>query len=593
MLQTFSFILQHVLVLLGFLASAWGYGRLAIQHLLSRNAFIDPTLSNAIATVVGVALIICALQWLGIAGQLRTTWVFLLLAIGLSLAALRAAMALLSRSKKQYGPRQQPSTGEWLKYLVPGLLILKSLLSAFEPPVISDELTYHLPHAQQWALLGSLTVNEWLRYPWFPFNYELLYAAALLTADDIQTHLLNAMAGWLILLMIYRVGLIHVGQTAALVAVTIWLILVSGEFNAAYIDMGVTLFVFCACMVFHSWWCARHDVWLLALSAFLLGVAVGSKYQTLTLLPFFAVATFRQERRVPVLMLTALCLIVPCAYWYARNAYYTGDPFSPFGGRIFGFTDWNLDDYNFQLADVRQSHELSSWLLWPGWLLWPAFLVPATCRWHKTPAVRRGLIFGSYAVLVWAVTSNYPRYLMPAYPVLALLAACSWDSLLSVAIEVLRTKAGIDVYRLPRNVIRVLVVLLVIAAFFPINKTWKRVASNPEERRSVARRYISGFGSLEFLARQPYSKTYQFGIEYGIYYVPQPIWGDTFGRWRYRDFQLPPSELQSKLIGLGFQRLVVNVQAFPGVIASPNFAEYFSEIYSDPFVHVYEIKRLR
>ena len=72
-----------------------------------------------------------------------------------------------------------------------------------------------------------------------------------------------------------------------------------------------------------------------------MGVAVGSKYQALFFLPFLAMTLVLVDRRPSTLLLVLVCLVVPCGYWYARNAIMTGDPFNPLGGKLFGFTDWN------------------------------------------------------------------------------------------------------------------------------------------------------------------------------------------------------------------------------------------------------------
>ena len=72
------------------------------------------------------------------------------------------------------------------------LVALPALMAPLAPPAAFDELMYHLPYARQVAQSGSLGIHEWLRYPWFPYNYNLLYAGALLVGDDVLTHFLGA-----------------------------------------------------------------------------------------------------------------------------------------------------------------------------------------------------------------------------------------------------------------------------------------------------------------------------------------------------------------------------------------------------------------
>ena len=40
----------------------------------------------------------------------------------------------------------------------------------------------------RWRRTGSLGIDEWLRYPWFPYNFNLLFAGALLVGDDVLPH---------------------------------------------------------------------------------------------------------------------------------------------------------------------------------------------------------------------------------------------------------------------------------------------------------------------------------------------------------------------------------------------------------------------
>jgi 4-amino-4-deoxy-L-arabinose transferase-like glycosyltransferase len=584
MWQKLFFIAQQYSELLAFVVGAWGYGQLVLKPLIRRNAFTDPLLSHCICVAAGLGVMICALQAMAVAGQLHAIGVFLLVAIGWVFAMLKGASAGAFSSMEGISTLRRPSLQAAAKFAVPSLLFAMTIFKPLQPPTSCDELMYHLPHAQQWALTGSLTVDEWLRYPWFPFNYELLYAAALLTVGDVMPHLLHALAGWLVFLLIYRVGVLQVGQVAGIVAASLWLVLVGGDFNTAYIDMGLTLFVFCACVVFNLWLDARQDSSLLVLAAFFLGVAVGTKYQALIFVPFFAISVLWRQRRIAVLTLAAACFLIPCIYWYARNFLITGDPFSPFGGKIFGFADWNLDDYNAQFSDLHKNRGL------PNPWVWPALLVVAVAQWRRLPAVRRALIFAAYALATWVLTSSYPRYLMPVFPVLALLAGHGlWSSALAT-IKWVETSKGAAVSPPSNRALYVFIGVLAIAAAFPTYRSWKRVAVTTEDRAQVIDSSLTGYGAIRFLAQQPYSKIYELGVEYAIYYLPQPIWGEVFGPWRDRDFVGTPREMHAKLTQLGFQTLLINVLSFPGVIEQPDFSDYFSETYSDGIVHVYGIR---
>ncbi|HJW28641.1 MAG TPA: hypothetical protein VJ508_05245, partial [Saprospiraceae bacterium] len=339
----------------------------------------------------GLGIVIIALQVLAILGMLTITPVAILMLLGV-FAAIRQRRQI-SFSYLSWHSLLLPEKAALVLFIA---AMLHILLAPLCPPKTWDELMYHLPHALHWMETGSLTVNLWLRYPWFPYNYELLYAAALLLYDDVFTHLLHALVGWLCTLLVYQVGLKFATRAQALFAAFIWLVLSAEQYNNAGIDMGTTVFVFGACIAMWLWWKSVQAQfgWLLG-AAFLLGVAAGVKYQALSFLPIFTGLMLLRERRIRVISLTVLVFLVPCVYWYARNAIMTGDPFNPLGGPLFGFSDWNAEDYAYQIVDVRSRAEKLPWLLWP------ALLVPIIPEARRRTDWKLAIGFGGYSILVW------------------------------------------------------------------------------------------------------------------------------------------------------------------------------------------------
>jgi len=165
--------------------------------------------------------------------------------------------------------------------------------------------------------------------------------------------------------------------------------------------------------------------WLVA-AAFALGLAAGSKYQALIYLPFsvpFCSAS-NADRKPGLPWSRPFCY--PVVYWYVRNAILTGDPFDPLGARIFGYHDWNEWDLTAQFNDLKGVAN------WPPKCLWPALLAPLLPRFYRAPVWRGTLLLAAYASIVWLLTSHYDRYLLPMFPLLALLSArvvldgCTW-----------------------------------------------------------------------------------------------------------------------------------------------------------------------
>ncbi|MCM2250894.1 MAG: hypothetical protein NDJ19_00905, partial [Ramlibacter sp.] len=388
------FAVLHYGVLLLFAASCWGYGRALLARTL-RAGTVDPWLAHGLCITAGLGLWICALQLLGIAGLLRTPAIYALAAGGWMAAAHRRVAQRRAAGAPVSLPPKMPDLASAIVLLAASA----TLGSPLRPPHLWDELSYHLPHAREWAEAGSLVINEWLRYPWFPFNFDLLFAAALLVYDDVMPHLIHAMAGWLVALLLYRIAIARIGRGPACLAALIWLWLTKDDYAGAYIDMGVTLFVLAAYAAFELW---REQpgrrAWL-ALCAFSLGVAIGSKYQALSLLPLLACGIAWIDRRARTWAVTLFWLAVPCAYWYLRNLLITGDPFNPLGGWLFGFFDWNAGDLQYQLQDIGWAHG------WPGRVLWPAAAALLMKSAWQPPQQRTALLFCVYAVAVWLASS--------------------------------------------------------------------------------------------------------------------------------------------------------------------------------------------
>ena len=534
------------------------------------------------AITLGVGIVICALQALSIAGLLKKAPVLMLLGPGLLLGTATVFQRMRDDTV------QTPLRAAWRAHtraekgvlIALGLMALPTLVAPLSPPIEWDELAYHLPHAVQWAASGQLQVNEWLRYPWFPYNYDLLYAGALLFGSDVFPHLLHAMAGWLTAWLIYRLGSLHLDRVTAGVAAIVWLSVSKSQYVNAYIDMGVTLFILAACVALQQWRAGGGRAWV-ALCAFNLGIAAGSKYQVLALLPFFFVVLAWRDRRPSTWFVAAGALALPCLYWYLRNALATGDPFNPVGGRLFGFTDWNLADYQGQFEDLRRH------VGWPHWSLWAALIVPFVPALRQQPVMRGALCLCGYMLLVWVASSPYPRYLMHAFPLLALLSAAG-------AMHVLRGVGGamplLQTPAVGRWAPRILLCALCLTTFVASQKLWHRIAPTAQSRDALLRDNVTGYSMWVHLRTHPVGKLYQLGLEGSLYYAPSPVWGDIFGPWRYRDLvNLAPDALHRRLAAERFDALVIDTQRMPEVSARPGFDAYFTLLHTEGSIRLYRL----
>lgn len=539
-------------------------------------------------SVTGLGVSICLLQLLAILGSLN------LVAIS-GLAVLGCGGAIVALMKWSFSDEQRisPSPAEKIAYLILVAVVLRTVLMPFRPATSWDELMYHLPHALQWAESGALSVNTWLRFPWFPYNYDLLYATAMLIWDDVLAHLFHALAGWLCALLIYQVGKQLADRMQAIIAASIWMSLSNFYYGNAYIELGLSLFVFTACVAFWFWTGSAKDRtrWLY-IAAFLLGVAAGSKYLPLMYLPLFLVGLLVIERRYQTVLFSTLFFLLPCVYWYLRNLIMTGDPFNPFGGPIFGFYDWNAEDLAGQFS---YSHSHSEW---PPWLLWPALIVPFWRSSWENSGWRLITIFAVYSVAFWYFsTGGYVRFLTSAFPVLAIMSARGWVYLV--------TAAGQKIVQFtPGNRLRpahtgsgnrwvLLTFSLVLAGLTAerLIRDWNEIQASDVERNAYLQEKISGYDVIKHLSEIPHTGIYQFGLEDTIFYMPQPVWGDHFGKGRYKDMaSFSADELAEKLESMGIDILVISHSHWPQVKTKVDSHQYFEELINSKGVSAYRLK---
>jgi hypothetical protein len=587
--EKLTFAAAHYAALAIFVAGCWGFGR-AVFLRLGVPVRRDLWLETAMSTALGIGVFICALQALGIAGLLRAPAVLLLVAIGFAAACAQLPTWLREARAFESGPPLS-----WVDKAAFAALLLVALPTLFAPlalPAAFDELMYHLPYARQVAQSGTLGIHEWLRYPWFPYNYNLLYAGALQVGDDVLPHFLSALAGWLSVWMVHRLGMQYLNRVLACAAAAIWLGM--GDYSSALIDMGVALFVLSAWIALW-WWNEAHTTdpkkgarWL-ALAAFFLGLAAGSKYQALTFLPLAGWFVIRRERRPGIWALALLCFLLPCIYWYARNALMTGDPFNPIGAKLFGFSNWNLSDYQNQVNDVRAHAAL------PSYLVWPVLLAPFSRAWRRTPAVHAAIVFSVYSLLVWVLTSRYPRYMTASFPLLALTAVLGWQMLLGWLVAGLRRlvpasgRAGWPP-RAGSLFVSLFLVVLAAVSYRHSTRELTKVSLSPAAREAFLRANVPGYGVMNHVREHATGRVYQIALSEAIYYGPNPIWGDTLGPWRYPDFPLlPGAEAAKRFAELGFEAVVMPDAVARSLTSHEDFNRHFALMYEQDGAKAYRI----
>jgi hypothetical protein len=336
------------------------------------------------------------------------------------------------------------------------LVLVPCLLRAMIPEVMWDAGVYHLTLPKLYIAHGGFRPVEFNVYSNWPLNAELLFAAAMLVKDYVLATLVHFGFGVLIL---YAIG---VCCRSAGHRRSIWLAVflflgnrtVLMEMGLAYIDLAYTFF-FLAGFVFILR--ALDDqsgrrTWLL-LSGLCCGILAGTKLTGIAgaaaigalLLPGLVArgrsGLWAEVRTILAwFILPVFALFVP---WLVKTAWFTGNPVYPFLYGWLGGPDWS-PALSAQFAAwhkrIGMGHGLVDYLLLPLRVIlmgdegyahfagricwWWVLLIPTAIVFgRKEPLVRRCLAAAGLYFVLWSVSSQQIRFLIPILPLLAIASA--------------------------------------------------------------------------------------------------------------------------------------------------------------------------
>jgi hypothetical protein len=223
--------------------------------------------------------------------------------------------------------------------------------------------------------------------------------------------------------------------------------------KSAYLEVGLAFFEFLALFACVQWFERQKDSWLI-LSGIFCGLAAASKYTgffsyiaIFLLIIFF---WFKNRASIPLgkllkkRMLFSLAVFLVSFVWYLKNYIYCGNPVLPYLNNIFKSPYWYQ---HFEIADYAaftMGYDPAKILLlpWNIYLFRPIFgytingiifvafipllfLLPFVKKDRLPGAVQYLIVYCLIRFIIFAATTHYPRYLMPIFPMLAVLCAYS------------------------------------------------------------------------------------------------------------------------------------------------------------------------
>ena len=293
-----------------------GWCALALVHRSSRESFeagLDEVFLIGIAvlgTVIGL------LAWISVA---------IVPAVTVVTAACGVAFFWRTKERYKWPAAISPET----ILLVPAMLL--GLIGAMAPAVAPDELIYKLAVPHAYELYGRMIDLPLNSHSYFVMAQQLADLPALILGGSTAAHLLHFAAYLACLAVIMRIAR-RLGAPSALyvaivVAYTPALMIVSGWAFSEWAVLGLLLISF-----------ERYQRWLddsrgsdFAITFAALGAAASVKYTALPWILVFGAMVLVRERRHPRLLATAGSITFAFgAFFYIRNAVWTGSPIAPF-----------------------------------------------------------------------------------------------------------------------------------------------------------------------------------------------------------------------------------------------------------------------
>lgn len=431
----------ELLIVLALIFVITGLGRFIQEKVYpAQDPLADLLLSFALGSSA-LILILFIFGWVGLFSPLP---ILLMLAVFGVLAGIKSGW-MYAACKMAGVKALRQNLQNILISIILGIFLLINLVGALSPTTDSDGLGYHLAVPKVYLQAGSFVYHPMITFTW-PLSGEMLMVPGLVLSGDIAAKLIHFACGLAAAFAVFLIGRrlfdSQVGFWAAAIFYTIPLI--SIESGIAYNDLFLAFFFLIGIYVWLDWLDAKEPISLLV-SGGLLGVAASMKWNAPLFVVMIAALSafflYRQEILKKNLKYLALFIILsaifPCL-WYAKNAMINGNPFGPFVEGTFDGRDWTPENTVAYRASVESVDRSVMHLLTAPFLLFidgarygeltffgPILLMlfPLFLFRSKDLRSRHLLALCIFTYLMWFLTSQQSRLLLPIVGVMAVLCA--------------------------------------------------------------------------------------------------------------------------------------------------------------------------
>ena len=430
--------LEHLALALGLGLSLWSLGTLAVGLAGGRH---QPLIFVIAAVIIGV------LNLFGLKRGARRS------------NDLSSSDTHLSHTN---APSRSIESRWWWVLAIPFLLVLVG--GALLPPIDFDVLEYHLQVPREWVENGRIDFLPHNVYGNMPLGAEALVALTMSLMPGDLSWWWGGLAGKLVMagfapltgVLLLAAGRRYATPTAGRLAALLYIsspcviwVSVSG------LNEGViAYYTFAAMYAARRWFDEQRQTpgdesagrvtgyGFVVLAGWMAGTAIACKYTSLVLvgipLLLFVVCAGRRNRWRATAA-CAMAMSLACGLWFAKNAVQTGNPTYPLLANVFD-SHTRTDELNRQFAQAhRVPRDAAGWRYSPRQAWHSVRRVLGESDWHNPlliPCValvvfwqrtRRRAAFwlAGFACLAlgwWLFTHRLDRFLIPAWPLLALVA---------------------------------------------------------------------------------------------------------------------------------------------------------------------------
>ena len=461
-----------------------------------RRVFMEFIVFAFLAGAVAIGLLTLALGLVGVGFPWSALGALIVLSLpAWALGGFAVVMALRAgargRWRGRFMARPVPALPGAARVVVAFLMLWLAflLLYALTPPIQSDGLRYHLAGPQEYLKAGRVLYLPAQAFTNFPFLAEMLFLLPMALGSDLAAkgaHWLFLLAsGALVALLAGELGgrcgsesdRRRRGVGSALAALLFLTTPATAIVAAwAFTDLSVAAFFLAYVHALVRWTRGRERRWLV-LAGIMGGGCLGVKYTMVPLValggPWVAAMTWVGDAGRPAeswrrglwrLVALAAIVVLTGGAWFAKNAWFTGNPTYPMAWGVFGGSDWSAENADFYMrsalgkgygAQIRENPAAIPGILarlpydtafrwrqnphtgWQGFedhnigvgylLLTPfllAWLAWAVWRWRRDPASALVALFLIAYCVLWFGAYHSNRFLIP---VLGLACACAGD----------------------------------------------------------------------------------------------------------------------------------------------------------------------